>query len=372
MPFEPPVRRSLRSYAPYRAATPLAEVRARSGVAEPIKLSQNENPLGSSPRALAALRATTDGSRYVEDDHLALRTRLAERYALSPENVVLGHGSNELVQLAFVTFVEPGDEVVMANPTFSLFRKFAEIFAARAVEVPLREGLHDLAALRAAVGARTKLVFVCDPNNPTGTRLDPAQFARFAAALPENVLLVVDQAYLEYAGSDACNGTSLLAAHPASLVLRTASKIFGLAALRFGYGYADAATIAWMNRARVPYNVSGPTAAAVLAALDDEPFIARSLAQNARGRELLAGGAAALGLHVYPSAANFVAVAVPGEADEVFDGLLARGVVVRSGEGLAMPGRLRVSVGTDEQNAAFLEALAVVLVERAAPVSAAG
>lgn len=355
------LRKSLRGFAPYKPGTTVDEVRRTYGIAHPIKLSQNENPLGTSPRALAALHDVDALSIYFEDDHRAIKTRLAARYGLAAENVILGHGSNELVQLVFTAFVDPGDEVVIPKPSFGLFKKDADIFGARAVEVPLADGVLDLPAMLRASGPRTKLVFVCDPNNPTGTRVERAAFDRFAAALPPDALLVIDQAYREFMDPAGTEGVDILARRPSTLVLRTASKIWGLAAVRFGYGYTSPKIATWMNSVRLPFNVGRPAAVAVLAALDDDEFIARSIDNNERGKAYLAGEFARLGLHAYPSAANFIAVEVPIEADAAYRALLERGIIVRSGGGLGMPRRLRVSIGLPDENAAFIAALEALL-----------
>jgi histidinol-phosphate aminotransferase len=364
--MQPPLHRLLRttlgSFAPYQPGTSADAVRRRYGIERPIKLSQNENPLGTSPRALAALRELDDLSVYVEDDHAALRARLGATYGLGAESVILGHGSNELLSLVFTAFVDPGDRVVMAKPTFSLFRKDADIAGASAVEVPLRDGVHDLDAMLAAVDERTKLVFVCDPNNPTGTRVERAALVAFAKALRPDVLLVIDQAYREYMDAGGSDGVDVLALRPATLVLRTSSKIYGLAAVRFGYGFSCPQIVTWLDAVRLPFNVSRPAAAAVLAALDDDEFIARSVATNERGKRRLYEGFARLGLQAYPSAANFVALEVPVPANTAYEALLERGVIVRSGDGLGMPFRLRVSVGTEAANDAFLAALEELVV----------
>ena len=348
------------------------EVTRRFGIERPVKLSQNENPLGTSPRALAALRSIASLSDYVEDEHAALRARLARPYGLAIENVAIGHGSNELLQLVFTAFVDPGDAVVIAQPTFSLFRKDAEVAAARAIEVPCRDGIHDLPAMLAAVTPQTKAVFICDPNNPTGTRVERDALFAFTHALRDDVLLVIDQAYREFMDVDAVDGVEVLRRRPATLVLRTASKIYGLASVRFGYGYAAPEIVGYLNRVRLPFNVARTAAVAVLAALDDAEFVARSIASNDAGKAQLMEGFARLGLHAYPSAANFLSVGVPVGADAAYVALLERGVVVRSGDGLGMPGRLRVTIGTHAENAAFLAALETLLtVWRREPVEAA-
>ena len=352
------LRPALRSFAPYVPGTTVEEVRRRYGIEHPVKLSQNENPLGTSPRALAALHAIDSLSVYAEDEQPKLRERLVRPYGLGLDNVILGHGSNELVALLFTAFVDPGDEIVMAIPTFSLFRKDAQIAGGRAVEVPLREdGVHDLAGMLAAVTPKTKLVFVCDPNNPTGTRLERADLFAFADALPPDVLLVIDQAYREFADADATDGVEVLRRRPSTLVLRTSSKIHGLAAMRFGYAYGSPQIVSWLDRVRLPFNVAGPAAHVVLAALDDADFIARSLENNERGKAQLLAGFERLGLHAYPSATNFIAVQVPIDAKRAYEELLERGIIVRSGAGLGMPDRLRVTIGTPQDNAAFLAAL---------------
>ena len=355
------LRDALRSFTPYKPGTSVDEVRRRFGFEHPVKLSQNENPYGTSPLALAALRELDSLSAYVEDDHLRLRERLAAPYALGVENVILGHGSNELLAQCFLAFVDPGDEVVMGAPTFSLFRKNAQVAGANAVQIPLADGVHDLDAMLRAVTPRTKLVFVCDPNNPTGTRVERGALFDFARALPPGVLLVLDQAYREYMDAGAADGVEVLRERPATLVLRTASKVYGLAAVRFGYAYSSPQIVAWLDAIRLPFNVARPAAVAVLAALDDTAFVSASARSNERGREQLMAAFTALGVHAYPSAANFVAVQVPVTADEAYGDLLRRGIIVRSGGGLGMPDRLRVTIGTASENAAFLAELEALL-----------
>ncbi|MGH7707230.1 MAG: histidinol-phosphate transaminase [Vulcanimicrobiaceae bacterium] len=360
-PFDRLARKTVGAFAPYKPGTSVAEVQRRYGFTHPVKLSQNENPLGTSPRALEALHRIDRLSDYDEDDHAALRARLGRPYGLAPDRVILGHGSNELIALAYTAFVDPGDEVVMAKPSFGLFRKDADIAGAHAIEIPLADGVHDLDAMLNAVTIRTKLVFVCDPNNPTGTRVERAAFVRFASILPERVLLVIDQAYREFMDDAGTDGVTVLAERPTTLVLRTCSKVYGLASVRFGYGYAAPELIAMLNRVRVPFNVARPAAQAVLAALDDDAFIARSRENNERGKAFLTREFARLGLGSYPSSANFVAVEVPVAADVAYEALMQRGVIVRSGDGLHLPRHLRVSIGLPEENQAFVAALEELL-----------
>jgi histidinol-phosphate aminotransferase len=351
------VRPEVASMKPYTPGTTVSQAKAKYGLERFVKLSSNENPLGTSPKAAAALRDMGDLQIYVDDDHAELRRRLAEPYGLEPRHVLVGHGSNDVVRTLFSALLTAGDEVVLADPTFSLFPKDAVLFGATPVRVPLREGVHDLDAMLAAVTAKTKIVVVVDPNNPTSTRVDPAAFDRFARALPEQLVLIVDQAYREYMPDGSLEGTDYVTSRPATIVLRTHSKLFGLASLRFGYALGDAELLAYAQRVRLPFNVSRPAAVAALAGLDDDDFVRASLETNERGKAYLLPAFAKLGLHAYPTAANFVAVSVPGTATEAYEAMLQRGIVTRSGDALGMPGRLRITIGTPEQNALVIEAL---------------
>jgi histidinol-phosphate aminotransferase len=357
MDYSKLVRPQVAALKPYTPGTTVSQARSRYGRDTFIKLSSNENPLGTSPLAAAALATMGDLQIYVDDDHPVLRRRLAEPYGLGVEHVLVGHGSNDVVRTLFTAFLAPGDEVVMAAPTFSLFPKDAVLFDARPVEVPLREGVHDLDAMLAAITPRTKMVVVVDPNNPTSTRVAPADFDRFARALPEQVILLVDQAYREYMPPGSLEAVDYVARRPATIVLRTASKLYGLASLRFGYALGDPTLLGYAERIRLPFNVSRPAAVAVLAALDDEAFVRHTIAMNEAGKAFYAEQLPRLGLHAYPTAANFIAVEVPGSASEAYEALLRAGIVTRSGDALGMPGRLRITIGTPEQNAAVLEAL---------------
>ena len=350
-------RPSVRGLSPYRAGTTIDQAKRQYGLDHVVKLSSNENPLGPSPKAMAALSSIHDAHIYMDDDHTELKARLAEPYGLGPEHTFLGHGSNEILMTFFATFVAAGDEVVMGSPTFSLFPAFAKLFDATIVEVPLRDGVHDLDAMAAAVTPRTKLVIVCDPNNPSSTCVEPGAFARFAAALPAHAMLFLDQAYREYMPAASVEGTEYVLKRPGTIVTRTMSKLYGLASIRFGYGFGDAGMIDLMQRVRVPFNVSRPAAVAARAAVDDAEFVARTIAMNDAGRAYLIEQFARLGLPMYPSAANFVAVRVPTTATAAYTDLLRRGVVVRSGDALHLPEYLRITIGTLAENEALIAAL---------------
>jgi histidinol-phosphate aminotransferase len=350
-------RPAVRKLHPYSAGTTIDQAKRRFALDRVIKLSSNENPRGSSPKALAAMEHVTGAHLYADDDHLALRARLAAPYGLGVENTVLGHGSNEILLMFFLTFIGPGDEVIMADPTFSLFPADATLVGATPVKVPLRDGVHDLDAMLAAVTNQTKAVIVCDPNNPSGTGVDPEAFARFASALPPNVLLFIDQAYREYMGPQSVEGTDYVKSRRATLVTRTMSKLYGLASVRFGYGFGDPGLIDLLQTVRVPFNVSRAATLAAAGALDDDEFRAETVALNDEGRAQLEAAFDRMELFYYPSAANFIAVKVPVAAEEAYTDLLRRGIVVRSGDKLGMPNFLRITIGTPEENRELIAAM---------------
>ena len=350
----------MRALAPYVSGTSTEEVRRRFGHERIVKLGSNENPLGTSPLALAAIRTADRLHLYLDDAHDALRERLASRERLHRDHVILGHGSNEIVNLIAQTFFDPGDEIVMGDPTFALFRLAASLVGAVPLEIPLRSGVHDIERMLAAVGPRTKAFFVCDPNNPTGTVLDARAWEQLFAALPPEVLLVIDRAYDEYLDAPGFDLARLILGRGNVVVLRTMSKVYGLASLRFGYAFGDRETIGWMQRVRLPFNVSHPSALGAAAALEDDAFVARSIAHNAAERARVVDALMRSGHSIYPSGANFYAVTVGLPAQQAYEALLERGVIVRSGDALRIPGRLRVTVGTSEENDIFLAALADV------------
>ena len=356
-PFDRLVRAAMRDVPPYVPGTPIEEVRRRYGLDRVIKLASNENPLGSSPRAIEALHAIEALNVYPDDVNLDLRRRLGERCGLSADHVALGHGSNELLRNLLTLVVEPGDELVCAKETFSLYRHDALMLGAVTVEVPLDDGVHDLPAMLAAVTPRTKIVVLCDPNNPTGTRVTREAYRRFLAELPPEVLLVVDQAYVEFADDDAVDATLDLHARENLLIFRTLSKIYGLAAVRIGYAVGDPAIIAWLMRAHVPFNVTLPAVRAAMAALDDEDFVRRTRANNQEGKAYLYAQIERLGLWAYESAANFLCIHLPVGADRAHQDLMRRGVIVRAGTSFGLPRHIRVTIGTPEENRVFVSAL---------------
>ncbi len=349
------------TYPEYVAGRPIEDVARDLGL-DPsgiIKLASNENAFGPSPLAVkAAKRAIEQGNFYPDGGCFALRQKLAQFHGLAPGQFVIGNGSNEIIETLGHVFLGPGDEVVMGLPEFVVYRLVTLLFGARPVEVPLADFRNDLAALGRAVTPRTKLVIVSTPNNPTGTANTAEELLAFIRALPETAICVVDEAYTDYAEQPP-DLRPLIAEGRNVIGLRTFSKVYGLAALRVGYGYSSPELASLVDRVRQPFNVNAIAQAAAVAALDDREFTRMCVAETRRGLRRLEGGCAALGLRFVPSQANFLLVNVRDGAG-VFDALMRRGVIVRPLKLYGLPEWIRVTVGTAEQNERFLRELAVV------------
>ncbi len=354
----------IRAIAPYQPGKPIAELARELGLAELsiVKLASNENPLGPSPRGLgAAQEALQDAARYPDGSGHELKTALVRQFGVRAEQIVLGSGSNDVLDLAARAFLAPGRSAVYAQHAFAVYALATQAMGAVGIEAPARNYGHDLAAMRAAVREDTRIVFIANPNNPTGTLLSNADLEAFLREMPASVLVVLDEAYTEYLAEESrSRAVEWLARFPNLIVTRTFSKAYGLAGLRVGYALAHAAVADLMNRVRLPFNVTSPALAAAAAALGDTDFLARSYALNAAGRRQLTDGFGQLGLEYLPSYGNFVAVKV-GDGMTVFHRLLRKGVIVRPVNNYGMPEYLRVSVGLANENQRFLEALAEAL-----------
>jgi histidinol-phosphate aminotransferase len=362
MKLETLVNPSVLTQPVYEPGKPIEDVARELGL-DPttiIKLASNENPFGPSPLGkAAALRAIEQSELYPDGGCVALRARLAKTYGFEANQFVIGNGSNELIELLGHVFLQPGDEVVMGNPSFAVYKLVTLLFGAKPVEVPLVNHTHDLAALAAAVTSRTKLVFVPSPNNPMGTANSEAELLAFARSLPAHVVFVFDEAYAEYLDNPP-DLRPLIREGRKVVCLRTFSKIYGLASLRVGFGYASAELAGLLTQVRQPFNVNAIGQAAALAALDDHEFIQKCGRENRVGLVRLESGFRALGLEIVPSVANFLLVRV-GDGARVFMELQKRGVIVRPMRPYGMPEWLRVTVGTAAQNERLLATLAAVL-----------
>ncbi|HET9763032.1 MAG TPA: histidinol-phosphate transaminase [Casimicrobiaceae bacterium] len=350
----------VRHIAPYVPGKPVEELAREYGLAEDsiVKLASNENPRGPSPRAREAVMAACTGiTRYPDGNGFALKSALAARFGVAMEQIVLGNGSNDVLELATQAFLRPGDDAVYSQHAFAVYPLATQARGATGIEVPARDYGHDLDAMARAVTFRTRILFVANPNNPTGTWIPPAQVKAFLAAVPRDRLVVLDEAYDEYLEpAQRSPSVSWLAEHPNLIVSRTFSKAYGLAGLRIGFGLMDGAVADMLNRVRQPFNVSSIAQAAALAALDDTEYVDESARLNRVGMAQLTRGLDALGAAYVPSHANFVLVHV-GDGGRVYERLLRQGVIVRPVANYGLPHHVRVTVGLPEENRRFLTAL---------------
>ena len=353
---------TIEALAPYEGGKPIEELARELGITDAVKLASNENPIGPSPRALeAATRVLTDANRYPDGAAYTLRAKLAKKHAVAMNEILLGCGSNELLDLVVRTFCTSEHHIVFGEPAFVVYRIAALASGVPFSAVPLTAGLvHDLPAMAAAVTPQTRVMFVANPNNPTGTHVGRAAVEKLLREVPPEVIIVMDEAYLEYADApDYPDSLELRGLRERLVVCRTFSKIYGLASLRVGYAVASPTIIDYMNRVRAPFNVSAVAQAAATAALDDSDHVQTARALNIKERTRLTETLTARGLTVAPSQANFVLVDFKRPARAIYDALLQKGVIVRPFGSL--PTSLRVTIGTERENERFLNALSEVL-----------
>jgi len=325
-----------------------------------IKLASNENPLGPSPRAIQAIRDAAARSHFYPDGNgFMLRRALAKKLGLDVEQIVLGNGSNELIEFVGHAYLAPGAEMVISQYAFAVYEIVGKMFQATIREVPARDHGHDLAAMRQAITPKTRLIFIANPNNPTGTIISRTELERFILDVPDHCLVVLDEAYQEFL-KDPLNTPALIAKKPNLVVMRTFSKAQGLAGLRIGYGVAHRDVAAQLQKVRQPFQANLVAQAAALAALEDEEHIRKTVEVVTAGRSFLEKEFAARKLAFVPSQGNFVLVKV-GDGRKVFEGLMREGVIIRHMHGYKLPEWIRVTVGTQEQNQRFLKSLDKVL-----------
>lgn len=351
---------ALQDLVSYEPGKPVEDLARELGMApgEIIKLASNENPLGPSPKAVEAMRAAIERVNFYPDGGgYYLRTAIAERHGVERENVILGNGSNEIIEFLGHAFLTAGDEVITADHAFAVYRLMAQLFGAHTIEVAELPGMrHDLAAMAAAITPRTKQIFVANPNNPTGTIVSADEIDAFMARVPENAVVVFDEAYHEFLDAPPDTLRYVREGRDNVVILRTFSKIQGLANLRIGYGVATAAMVRLLEKTRQPFNANGIAQAGALAALGDQEHMARTKAVTDEGRALLQGAFGVMGLEYIPSYANFVLVNV-GDAKAAFDALLKQGIIVRAMGSYKLPAWIRVSIGTRLENERFLAVL---------------
>jgi histidinol-phosphate aminotransferase len=351
----------VRALHPYLPGKPIAELEREYGIHNAIKLASNENPLGPAPAAVAAARRELAGlARYPEGSGYLLTAALAEKHAVPAEAITLGNGSNDVLDMVARVFLGPGREAVFSEHAFAVYPIVVQAVGARARVAAAHTGNrgHDLDAMAALVGPETRVVFIANPNNPTGTWLAEAELRRFVAALPEHVIAVIDEAYFEYVGQPDYPDTSRwLAEFPSLVVTRTFSKAYGLAGLRVGYAVSAPGIANLLNRVRHPFNVNSVAQAAAVAALGDSAHLDAVLKLNRDGMRQLETGFKMLGLSWIPSVGNFVTVDTGQDAAAVYERLLQQGVIVRPVANYGLPEHLRVTVGLPEENERFLSAM---------------
>jgi len=348
---------------PYEPGKPVTEVERELGISDSVKLASNENPLGPSPLALRAMAsALGELHRYPDGGGYYVRRKLGEKLGLPIEQIVLGTGSNELIDLLTRIFLSPGDEAVVSELAFIMYRQIVQAVNGTARIVPHRQYAHDLDAMADAVTERTRIIYLANPNNPTGTIFPRKDFERFIERVPGNVLIAVDEAYFEYIDDPEYPDSSCYQeSHDNIVTMRTFSKIYGLAGLRIGYAIGPAEIIEDLNRIRPPFNANTLAQVAALAALDDTEHLNRSRVANRRGLDFLQKAISGLDLETVPSWANFILVALPTDGREFFEALLREGVIVRPLAGYGLPRHVRISVGTQAENERLIHAMKRVL-----------
>ncbi len=356
MPLVPPYIENLRPYEPGRS---IDEVRRTYGLTRIAKLASNENPLGPSPMALAAIQDSLGKLNFYPNGGLDLRERLAEEFDLKIENVIAGSGSDSIMSGIIRAFLCDDDEVLTTDGAFIGFQVLARSRGVAYRTVPYRDWQYDLPALAAAITDKTKIIYLANPNNPTGTIFSRSEFDEFYKHVPERVLIILDEAYFEYAKDAPRYPDSMHYRYDNVITLRTFSKVYGLAGLRVGYGFAHEELIGNLLKVKLPFEPGEPAQAAAIAALGDKEFVHRSLERNARGLRLITERLQQMGLDVVPSQANFVMLPLESadEARWLVEELLCRGVIVRPLGAFGLPHCVRISTGTDEDNRMFLDAM---------------
>ncbi len=363
-----PIPEHISSIVPYPPGKPLDELERQYGITNAIKLASNENPWGPSPRALAAIGAAlADLHRYPDGSSYVLTQALAQHLGCRPEMLVLGNGSNEVIEFLIKACLEPGDRVITSHPSFLMYQKFVQIRGGENTVVPLARMHHDFAAIRAAVNERTRLIFLDNPNNPTGTVFDRQALMELCRSLPASVVLVLDEAYVDFVDPaqrlDSVQCIRKRSGGPEIVALRTFSKAYGLAGLRLGFGIMSAPLAAMLHRVRQPFNINTLAQQGALAALEDRAHYTRTIDGTRSGMAFLQEELRRLGCTCYPSQANFFLVDVGGEAQALYEAMLCKGVIVRSMHAYGYPNSIRITVGTEEENRRLLTALGECLRE---------
>jgi len=353
---------------PYPPGKPIEELEREYGISGSIKLASNENPFGPSPAAVEAMReALGNLHRYPDGSCYYLTAALAEHLGVAAEQIVCGNGSNEVIEFLVKAFVREGDEVITSHPSFLMYQKFVQVRGGSNHVVELSDMSHDLEGIADLVSPKTKLIFIDNPNNPTGTLLEQDRLLVFLASLPDHILVVLDEAYIDFVDQDRYYDTLPLIEDKTGkcgvVLLRTFSKAYGLAGMRLGFGLMAPAVAACLHKVRQPFNVNLVAQQGALAALDDVEFYRKTLRETAAGKRFLIDGVNELGCTTYPSQTNFFLIDVHGDATRLYETMLTRGVIIRSMKAYGYPTFIRINIGTEQENQRFLETLAEALKE---------
>lgn len=355
--------KGIESLVPYPPGKPIEELERELGITGSIKLASNENPLGPSPLAVEAiLKHINTLHRYPDGSAYYLTSKLSALFGLPPSRIILGNGSNQLIELIIRTFLLPGEHAIQGFPTFLLYDKMVTGTDCEIISIPLSDYRVDLEAVSKAVRPNTKILFINNPNNPTGSALLKEEMTSFLNSLPEDIIVVLDEAYIEFASDpDVANGLDMLAHFPRMIVLRTFSKLYGLAGLRIGYGFASEEMIDYMNRIRQPFNTNTLAQVGAAAALDDMDFVRRTLEVVREGLAYLYRQLDRLGLEYIPTQTNFFLIKMPRGAKKGYESMLREGVIVRSMDSYGLQDHIRVNVGLHEENERFIRTLEKML-----------
>ncbi len=357
------IRQGIETLVPYPPGKPIEELEREMGITGSIKLASNENPLGPSPLAIQAIIENTKTlNRYPDGSGFYLKSKLSSKFGLPQTQIIIGNGSNELIELIIRTFLNPGEEAIQPFPTFLVYGKIVTGGGGKMISVPLSDFRIDLKAMRAAITPKTKIIFINNPNNPTGSALHKEELIEFLNALPPDIVVVLDEAYIEFiSDSGVAQGLDLLGSYPLIILLRTFSKLYGLAGLRIGYGFAPENVVDYMNRVRQPFNANTLAQVAATAALDDAEFVSRTLKTVRDGLSYLYGQLEDLGLEYVPTQTNFFLIRVPMGARKTYELMLREGVIVRSMDSYGLDAYIRVNVGLPVENERFIQSLKKIL-----------
>jgi histidinol-phosphate aminotransferase len=358
-------KKQLAGMIAYQPGRSIEEVKSKYGLSEIVKLASNENPLGFSPKVQQFIdNNSVDFERYPDGYSSLLRTALSEHLGVEENQLIFGTGSDEIISIIARSLLQPGVNTVMATPTFPQYRHNAKIEGAEVREVLLKDGEHDLDGMLEQIDEHTSVVWLCSPNNPTGLLINQNELDSFIQSVPKDVLIVLDEAYFEYiTESTYCNSLNYVNSNRNVIILRTFSKAYGLAAFRIGYAVGQADIISSLDPLREPFNTTSVSQGAAIVALSDNAFIEHCRIENENGKTQFEVYCLKKNLNMYPSQGNFVLIEVKANSDEVFEGLMKRGFIIRSGNALGAPGTIRITIGTKQQNEKFLSKLTEVLLE---------